>query len=116
MVGQEAGFKGVGDFGSRDKVGWQEWGLEEGKIRWADGLCCPHCGSAQVNWKGCPGGTKPNRPARRRGLKKRGRGNRESDKVPVVAIVQRDGQLPVCVCQNLQQETFRPWLLACLQL
>ncbi len=66
-------------------------------------------------WKGCPGGIQPHRPARRRGLKKRGRGNWESDKVPVVAIVQRNGQLRVRVCPNLQQETFRPWLLACLQ-
>ena len=66
-------------------------------------------------WKGCPGGIKPDRPARRRGLKKRGRGDWASDKPPVAAIVQRNGQLRVRVCRNLQQDTFRPWLLACLR-
>jgi transposase-like protein len=66
-------------------------------------------------WKGCPGGIAPDRPARRRGLKQRGRGSWEGDKPPVAAIVQRQGQLRVRVCRNLQQETFRPWLLACLQ-
>lgn len=66
-------------------------------------------------WKGCPGGIALDRPARRRGLKKRGRGNWEGDKPPVTAIVQREGQLRVRVCRNLQQETFRPWLLTCLR-
>lgn len=62
-------------------------------------------------WKGCPAGHKPPRPPRRRRLKgKRGRGTWENDKVPLVAIVQRNGQVRLFVQRNLRKETLRPLL------
>lgn len=62
-------------------------------------------------WKGTPNGLKPNRPPRRRRLKgKRGRGTWESDKVPLVAIVQRQGQIRLLAQRHLRKDTFRPLL------
>lgn len=62
-------------------------------------------------WKGRPAGHKPPRPPRRRRLKgKRGRGTWETDKVPLVAIVQRNGQVRLFAQRNLQKRTFRPLL------
>lgn len=62
-------------------------------------------------WKGRPAGHKPPRPPRRRRLKgKRGRGTWKSDKVPLVAIVQRNGQVRLFAQRNLQKATFRPLL------
>lgn len=62
-------------------------------------------------WKGRPAGLKPPRPPRRRRLKgKRGRGTWDSDKVPLVAIVQRNGQVRLFTQRNLQKDTFRPLL------
>lgn len=62
-------------------------------------------------WKGRPAGHTPPRPPRRRRLKgKRGRGTWDSDKVPLVAIVQRHGQVRLFPQRNLQKATFRPLL------
>ncbi len=62
-------------------------------------------------WKGRPAGHKPPRPPRRRRLKgQRGRGTWETDKVPLVAIVQRHGQVRLFAQRNLRKRTFRPLL------
>lgn len=61
--------------------------------------------------KGRPAGHRPPRPPRRRRLKgQRGRGDWDSDKIPLVAIVQRQGQVRLFPQRNLQKQTFRPLL------
>lgn len=62
-------------------------------------------------WKGRPAGHKPPRPFRcRRQKGRRGRGTWETDKLPLVAIVQRGGQVRLFVQRNLRKETLRPLL------
>jgi transposase-like protein len=50
------------------------------------------------------------REPRRRGLKQRGRGTWDSDRVPVLGLVCRGGQVRLLVLRNVQTETIRPWV------
>lgn len=58
--------------------------------------------------KGHAGGQVLDRPPRRRGLKKRGRGTWENDKVPVFGLLRRDGEVRLFVLRNVQTKTIRP--------
>ena len=52
---------------------------------------------------------KKNRPPRRRKLKgKRGRGTAESEKPPILGMIQRGGQLILTMLDNVQQKTIKP--------
>lgn len=60
--------------------------------------------------KGKAGGLSLHRPPRRRGLKKRGRGIWDSDKVPVLGLVDRNGHVYLIPCANVQQQTIQPFI------
>jgi len=59
--------------------------------------------------KGNPNGIELHRSPRKRGLKRPGRGTFETDKVPVVAIVQRKEQVRLLVLKNVQTQAIRPY-------
>jgi transposase-like protein len=58
--------------------------------------------------KGNAGGLELDRPPRRRGLTRRGRGTWDSDKVPIFGLLRRDGELRLFVLRNVRTETIRP--------
>lgn len=58
--------------------------------------------------KGCAGGLELEREPRKRGLKRRGRGTWDSDRLPVFGLVCRDGEVRLFVLRNVQTETIRP--------
>jgi transposase-like protein len=58
--------------------------------------------------KGQAGGLKLEREARKRGLKRRGRGNWESDRLPVFGLLCRGGEVRLFVLRNVQTDTIRP--------
>jgi len=58
--------------------------------------------------KGNAGGLALERDPRRRGLKRRGRGTWDSDRVPVFGLLCRGGQARLFVLPNLQTETIQP--------
>jgi transposase-like protein len=58
--------------------------------------------------KGQAGGVRLDRPARRRGLKRRGRGTWDSDRLPVFGVLCRGGQVRLFVLRNVRTETIRP--------
>jgi transposase-like protein len=58
--------------------------------------------------KGNAGGLELNRPPRRRGLRRRGRGTWDSDKVPVFGLLCRSGETRLFVLPNVRTETIRP--------
>jgi len=58
--------------------------------------------------KGRAGGLELNRAPRRRGLKQRGRGTWDSDKVPVFGLLRRNGEIRLFVLQNVRTQTIRP--------
>jgi transposase-like protein len=58
--------------------------------------------------KGNAGGLALNRRPRRRGLKRRGRGTWDSDKVPVFGLLCRSGEARLFVLPNVRTETIRP--------
>ena len=60
--------------------------------------------------KGHAGGLPLGRPARKRGLKKPGRGVWESDKVPVLGLVARGGDVYLIPMANVRSETIRPFI------
>ena len=60
--------------------------------------------------KGNAGGRPLNRPPRRRGLKQRGRGSYESDRPPVLGLVQRGQSAYFLVLANVQGVTIRPFI------
>lgn len=60
---------------------------------------------------GCKGNnnTRPkDREPRCRGLKRRGRGTYESDKVPILGLVEREGDIHFSVVKNVQTATVKP--------
>ena len=65
--------------------------------------------------KGKAGGLPLLRPPRRRGLRKRGRGTAETDKVPMLGLVDRQGAVYLIPLPNVRRETIQPiieWLVA----
>ncbi len=60
--------------------------------------------------KGHAGGLSLERPARKRGLKKPGRGTWDSDKVPVLGLVDRQGNVYLIPMANVRSETIRPFI------
>ncbi len=58
--------------------------------------------------KGNAGGLELERPPRKRGLKKRGRGTWDSDKLPVFGLLRRNGALRLFVLRNVRTKTIRP--------
>jgi transposase-like protein len=58
--------------------------------------------------KGHAGRSALERPARKRGLKRCGRGDWESDRIPVFGLLQRQGEVRLFVLPNVQTETIRP--------
>lgn len=58
--------------------------------------------------KGQAGGEELSRNPRRRGLKRRGRGTWDSDRVPVLGLICRQGQLRLFVLRNVQTRTIQP--------
>ena len=58
--------------------------------------------------KGRAGGLELEREPRKRGLKKRGRGTWDSDRLPVFGLVCRGGEVRLFVLRNVQTETIRP--------
>lgn len=58
--------------------------------------------------KGNAGGLELDRPPRRRGLKRRGRGTWASDKVPIFGLLCRSGETRLFVLPNVRTETIRP--------
>lgn len=58
--------------------------------------------------KGQAGGLELERAPRKRGLKRRGRGTWESDRLPVFGLLRRDGQVRLFVLRNVQSATIRP--------
>jgi len=60
--------------------------------------------------KGRAGGLPLGRPARKRGLKKPGRGTWHSDKVPILGLVDRQGNVYLIPMANVQSETIRPFI------
>jgi len=65
--------------------------------------------------KGQAGGWLLERAPRRRGLKRRGRGTWESDRLPVFGVLVRGGPVRLVVLRNLQQEHFRPLVRQLIQ-
>ncbi|MFQ5859829.1 MAG: IS1595 family transposase [Anaerolineae bacterium] len=61
-----------------------------------------------AGWKGQAGGHKLERDPRRRGLKRRGRGTWDSDRLPVFGLLCRGGQVRLFVLRNVQTDTIRP--------
>ena len=58
--------------------------------------------------KGRAGGLELDRDPRRRGLKRRGRGTWDSDRLPVFGLVCRGGEVRLFVLRNVQTKTIRP--------
>jgi transposase len=58
--------------------------------------------------KGQAGGLKLDRDPRQRGLKRRGRGTWESDRLPVFGLVCRDSEVRLFVLRNVQTRTIQP--------
>ena len=58
--------------------------------------------------KGNAGGLELEREPRRRGLKRRGRGTWDSDRIPVFGLLCRGGQVRLFVLRNVQTDTIRP--------
>jgi hypothetical protein len=58
--------------------------------------------------KGRAGGMELEREPRKRGLKRRGRGTWDSDRLPVFSLVCRGGEVRLFVLRNVQTETIRP--------
>jgi len=58
--------------------------------------------------KGRAGGLQLEREPRKRGLKQRGRGTWDSDRLPVFGLLCRGGQVRLFVLRNVQTETVRP--------
>jgi len=58
--------------------------------------------------KGRAGGLELEREPRKRGLKRRGRGTWDSDRLPVFGLVCRGGEVRLFVLRNVQTETIRP--------
>jgi transposase len=58
--------------------------------------------------KGRAGGLTLERDPRRRGLKRRGRGDWNSDRLPVFGLLCRDGEVRLFVLRNVQTDTIRP--------
>ena len=58
--------------------------------------------------KGHAGGLELEREPRTRGLKRRGRGTWESDRLPVFGLICRGGEVRLFVLRNVQTETIRP--------
>lgn len=58
--------------------------------------------------KGNAGGLELEREPRPRGLKRRGRGTWESDRLPVFGLLCRGGQVRLFVLKNVQTDTIRP--------
>jgi transposase-like protein len=58
--------------------------------------------------KGLAGGNELWREPRCRGLKRRGRGDWESDRIPVLGLICRNGQLRLFVLRNVQTATIQP--------
>ncbi len=57
--------------------------------------------------KGKAGGLKLERAARKRGKRQPGRGTWDSDKVPILGMVDRQGQIYLVPCANVQTETIQ---------
>ncbi len=57
--------------------------------------------------KGEAGGIKLERAARQRGLKQPGRGTWDSDKVPILGLVDRQGHIYLVPCANVKTETIQ---------
>ncbi len=58
--------------------------------------------------KGQAGGLKLERQARKRGLKRRGHGDWDSDRLPVLGLLWRGSQVRLFVLRHVQRETIRP--------
>jgi len=58
--------------------------------------------------KGGAGGLSLEREPHKRGLKRRGRGTWDSDRLPVFGLLRREGQVHLFVLRNVQTETIRP--------
>jgi transposase len=58
--------------------------------------------------KGRAGGLELEREPRQRGLKRRGRGTWDSDRLPVFGLICRGGEVRLFVLRNVQTETIRP--------
>jgi transposase-like protein len=58
--------------------------------------------------KGQAGGLELDRDPRKRGLKRRGRGTWDSDRLPVFGLVCRGGEVRLFVLRNVQTETIHP--------
>ena len=58
--------------------------------------------------KGHAGGLELGREPRQRGLKRRGRGTWDSDRLPVFGLICRGGEVRLFVLRNVQTETIRP--------
>lgn len=58
--------------------------------------------------KGRAGGLSLEREPRKRGLKRRGRGTWDSDRLPVFGLLCRGGQIRLFVLRNVQTDTIRP--------
>lgn len=58
--------------------------------------------------KGRAGGLTLDRAPRRRGLKRRGRGTWDSDRLPVFGLICRGGEIRLFVLRNVQTKTIRP--------
>jgi transposase-like protein len=58
--------------------------------------------------KGGAGGLKLEREPRKRGLKRRGRGTWDSDRIPVFGLLCRGGEVRLFVLKNVQTKTIRP--------
>jgi transposase-like protein len=65
--------------------------------------------------KGQAGGWLLERDPRQRGLQRRGRGNWDSDRLPVFGVLVRGGAVRLVVLRNLQQEHFRPLVRQLIQ-
>jgi transposase-like protein len=66
------------------------------------------CGGRQAGLKGRSGGLSLECEARTRGLKRRGRGTWDSDRLPVFGLLWRGGQVRLFVLRNVQTATIRP--------
>ena len=58
--------------------------------------------------KGGAGGWELEREPRKRGLKRRGRGTWDSDRLPVLGLLRRGGDIRLFVLRNVQTDTIRP--------
>jgi transposase-like protein len=65
--------------------------------------------------KGRAGGLDLEREPRERGLKRRGRGTWASDRLPILGLVCRDGEVRLFVLRNVQTATIRPFIKQLVQ-